>query len=264
MDAQGPALPADVDQGGQLLRQLLRHDRELVHHDDQARQRVAARHAGQRVPVPLDVGLVCPVQDRLAPLQLRAQRDQRPLDQELVQVAEHPGGVRQRPERAERGAALVVDQHEVHRIRPVGHGERADQGLQQLALARSGGARHQQVRPLGQVQHERTVGPQAEERLSGPAARGPASLDLPRVRRLEAGGVEEPHRGRQRARGGAAADVDNRSQRPRGGLAHARRDGVGRDALVLVSGPQQRRDDRAVVVGQLDDGLAALGGQLGR
>ena len=55
-------------------------------------------------------------QDVLAPLQLRAQRLQGPLDQVGVEVGDHADGVRQLDAVLERRAALVVDQHERHRV----------------------------------------------------------------------------------------------------------------------------------------------------
>ena len=63
-------------------------------------------------------------QDVLAAGQLGGQRGQRPLDQVRVQVGDHADRVRQPDAVLERAAALVVDEHERHRVRAVGHGQR--------------------------------------------------------------------------------------------------------------------------------------------
>ena len=50
---------------------------------------------------------------------------------------------------AERRAALVVDEEERHTLRTVGGGHAQHPGLQELGLARAGGAAHECVGALG-------------------------------------------------------------------------------------------------------------------
>ena len=59
--------------------------------------------------------------------QLGAEGFQRPGHQLRVEVGDHPDGVRQAFALTERAAALVVDEHERHRVGPIGHRERGDQ-----------------------------------------------------------------------------------------------------------------------------------------
>ena len=119
-DARGPLRREDqvhaeraaalrhVHQRGQQLGQLARHLGELVDHDDQARQRlvVLALVVGAQV-VGADAA-----QQPLAVLQLGVERAQRPLDEILVEVGDHPDGVRQPRAGVERRAALEVHQQE--------------------------------------------------------------------------------------------------------------------------------------------------------
>jgi hypothetical protein len=82
--------------------------------------------------------------------------------------------VRQARAVLEGAAALVVDQHEGHGVRPVGDGQPGDQRLQQLGLAGAGGAGDQRVRAVAaQVQREGAVGGVTERHLGGAAAEGP-------------------------------------------------------------------------------------------
>ena len=105
----------------------------------------------QRLPgrvVVLDVLAPGVEQQPLPVPDLRRQRHQRPPGEVLVQVGQEPRDMRQRRAARERRAALVVDQDEDQGVRGVAQRQRGDQGLQELALARAGGARHQHVRPV--------------------------------------------------------------------------------------------------------------------
>ena len=206
-------------------------------------------HVRQRVPVAADIALVRRVEHRLAALQFCVQGGQRPLHQEFVQVGEHAHGVRETAEATECRTALVVDEHEVHGIGPVGHGERGHQRLQQFALARSAGARDEQVRPLGQIEHERAAGPGPEQCVGGPAARRPAGPDSGRAGRLQPGGSEERHGVRQPVPGRASRGLAQRSERPGGDLGDRRRHHVGDDPARVGTRDGDAGHDRAVVVG---------------
>ena len=84
----------------------------------------------------------------LAAGQLGLQRGQGPGGEVAVEVGDHADGVRQPRAVLERRAALVVDEHERHLVRPVAHRQRGDHRLQQLRLARAGRAGDQGVRPV--------------------------------------------------------------------------------------------------------------------
>ena len=116
----------------------------------------------------------------------------------------------------ERAAALVVDQHERHLVRPVGDRQRGDDRLQQLGLARPGGPGDQPVRAVpAQVDAERAVVGLADHRQRGPAAGAASGPRSPRgVRRLEAEHVEQPGRLRQPGAVVVVADVPDRGDRP--------------------------------------------------
>ena len=94
-------------------------------------------------------------QDLLAAAQLGVERDQGPLGQVRVEVGEEADGVGQADAVLERRAALVVDEHEGEPAGRVGRGERGDVALQQLALARAGGAGGQPVRAVAAQVHRR-------------------------------------------------------------------------------------------------------------
>ena len=88
-----------------------------------------------------------------------------------VEVGDHADGVRQLHAVLERAAALVVDEHERHRVRPVGDRQRGHDRLQQLGLAGAGGAGDQPVRAVAaQVDAERAVVGLADHGQRGPAA----------------------------------------------------------------------------------------------
>ena len=145
--------------------------------------------------------------------QLRAERDQRALDEVGVEVGDHADGVRQVDAVLERRPALVVDQHEGQRVGPVGHRERRHERLQQLGLAGARRTGDQRVRTVA-----------AMSRANGPSRRRPitASWSAPptaqlagslrgsgssRIRRA-AGRLRQDLRGRRRR-------CPDRRQRPR-------------------------------------------------
>ena len=104
---------------------------------------LAARLVGDDV---VDVARLA--QHRLAALLLADQRVAHAVDQREValQVGDHARDVREPREVGERGAALVVDEHEGQLLGIVGGGQAGDQRAQQLALARAGRADEHAVR----------------------------------------------------------------------------------------------------------------------
>src|SRR5579859_6854149 len=86
------------------------------------------------------------------------QRGERSPAEVLVEVGEVAADVRKAPAGLEGRTALVIDEHEVEGLRRAAEGQRGDEGLQELALARAGGAADQHVRPLpGDVEGEQSV-----------------------------------------------------------------------------------------------------------
>ena len=111
-------------------------------------------------------------QDLLAAAQLGVQRHQGALGEVRVEVGEEPDGVRQRGAVLERGAALVVDEHERETVRWCRRRERPDQRLEELALARAGRARDR----------ARAGRRYADRRVNGPRAPAPTDAAKPRAR----------------------------------------------------------------------------------
>ena len=99
------------------------------------------------------------LQQLLPVVQLGPQRGQRAADQVRGEVGDQAHGVRQVDAVGERGAALVVDEEERHPVRAVRRGHAQHPGLQELALARAGGAADEGVRALrAEVEVERFDG----------------------------------------------------------------------------------------------------------
>ncbi len=91
-------------------------------------------------------------------VQLGLERAQRPLAEVVVEVGDHADGVRQPGALVEGAAALVVDEHEDEVVGADPRGHAGDEGAQQLALARAGGAADEPVRPVGhEVELDDTV-----------------------------------------------------------------------------------------------------------
>ena len=126
----------DPDERRQETRDVLRHRRELVDHDHQAGQRRATTG-----PVLAEVGGTDGTEELFATRQLRLEAHQGALGETPVEVGHHPDGVRQRAAPVERGAALVVDQHELQMGGRHAGGEADDHRAQQFALARSRSSR---------------------------------------------------------------------------------------------------------------------------
>ena len=92
---------------------------ELVDHEHQPRDGRQVGAAALDGRVVLEVLGARPGEQVLASAQLGAQRHQRPADQVVVEVGDHADGVRQPGAVLERGAALVVHEHE-GQLRPGG------------------------------------------------------------------------------------------------------------------------------------------------
>ena len=215
--AERAAPAGDVDQPVDEVGQLRDHGRELVDDQHQPRHRLQVQLGPQPLGVPVVLDVLGPgvQQHLLAPLELGAERVERAHGQVAVEVADHADGMRQPGAVLERAAALVVDEDERHRVRPVGHAEHGDDRLQQLGLAGAGGARHQAVRAVGgQVQDERPVGADADRHLGRPAALLPGHQHQVGVRVRHVDQVEQPGRVRDRGVGVVPADVADRRERP--------------------------------------------------
>ena len=205
---QGPSSLGDGHQAGDERGQFLGQGGELVDHDDQPGELHLLREGG-------DVGDGMGRQDRLPAGELGAERPQGARGALAVEVGDQADGVRERGRLGEGGAALVVDEQERAPVRRMAQRQRGDQGLQQLGLARTGGARDQGVRALA-----------AEIDLDG-AFRGPSH------RRHEAVPRARPRPGRRavlpepEAGSGQVEQADARGQRPPGGDGGERRQVTG-------------------------------------
>ena len=103
-------------------------------------------------------------QQSLPSAQLGLEADQGPLGESVVEVGDDADGVRQLGAGVERGAALVVDEHEADVIGAAAGGERGDERAQQLALAGTGGPGDQRVRAVtSEVDLDDAVGGRAED-----------------------------------------------------------------------------------------------------
>ena len=219
---QGPAPAGDVHQAGDEVGELGHQGGELVDDEHEAGHGLVARP--QRRRVVLDVLGVGAGEQALPAPQLRPQRLQRPAGQVAVQVGDHAHRVGQARAVLEGGPALVVHQHEGHRLGRVERAQGGDEGLQQLGLARTGGPGHQGVGPVrAHVQGEQALGVLADD---GPRARPaplPAGEHRRRVRLRHADDVQQPRGAGDRPRVPLGGDVPQRRQgarhplRPAGG-----------------------------------------------
>ena len=178
-----------------------------------------------------------------------------------VEVGDHADGVRQVHAVLERGAALVVDEDERHRVRTVGHRERGDQRLEEFGLAGAGSAGDQPVRAVApQVQVERAVQGDADGRPGRAASGRPACLDVGGPRWVEGEDVEQP-RGSGEHRGllVGPARIPQRAHRPGQRTAPVQGHQVGPDTPDGALSGASYPDGSAGLLG--DDGVALLGQQ---
>ena len=176
VNAERPAAGRHVGQALQEIRHLLDQEAELVHDQHQPGQRTE-RFSGRLIV--LDV-LAPGLEQQAFPVpDLSGQGHQRALREVLVQVGQEPHDMRQGRARRERRPALEVDQHEDEGFGGIAERERGDQRLQELALARPGGARYQHVRPVARdIQYERAGGGAPERYCGDPRATLPSGRDL--------------------------------------------------------------------------------------
>ena len=206
----------DVGEHRVQLGMLAQQRRELVDHDDQARQ------ADSRVG---DVPCADRRQCALAHPDLRTQTLKGPLRTVTVEIGDHPRHVGDPSERVERGSALEVRQQEDDLFRGVARTQRQHPRHQQLALAGSGHARHDGVRTVvDEVDRHDDAGRRGEpggERAS--IARGLRGEKVAERhdRLLVVAAHPSRPRGEDRCRRGALA-----------GIEHLRRDVATRDAVV--------------------------------
>ncbi len=145
-----------------------------------------------------------------------------------VQVGDHAYRVRQVHAVLERAAALVVHEHERHRVGPVDGRERRDDRLQQLRLAGPGGPRDQPVRAVAaQVDPERAVEGLAHHRDRAPPSRAPQRGERRGRRRLQVQHVEEPAGLREAGGLLVVAHVPDRREPASDAVTPGRRDVVG-------------------------------------
>ena len=143
------------------------------------------RPAARTGPVGVEVLGAGVGQEALAPAQLGSERREGASGEVLVEVGDEAQGVWEAGTLAKGRAALVVDEDEAEVVGSVVRREPGDEGLQQLGLARAGGAADERMRSVaGQVdlvrtgcrepeQGSRCTGPAAPRRLRGaPASRG--------------------------------------------------------------------------------------------
>ena len=124
MDAEAPAPLGDPHQRVQEVGKLRSQRGELVHHDNQPRERLVSGTA----PGP-EGGKVLrsrSPESLLAVAQLGLKTHQRPLGQAVIEVGHHPGDVWHLGAPVEGRAALVVDEHQgdvvgISRHRQPGH-----------------------------------------------------------------------------------------------------------------------------------------------
>lgn len=143
VDAERPSAGGDVAE--EIMQRRMRgHERRvLVDHDDEPREVDLGDVAGAGVR-----------EHALSMPDLGAQTLDGAHGGRLVEIGEDPGDLRQRQQRIERAAALEVHEQERHMLWAVPAAERDDPGGQELALARSGHADHDRVRPVAdEVQH---------------------------------------------------------------------------------------------------------------
>ncbi len=263
MDTEAAAPLRDVHQPLHEVGQVTHHRRELVDDDEQARHRQAARARLplQQIHVVLDVLGARLREEVLPPGQFRGEGDQGPFHEMSVQVGHHADGVRQPDTVLERGAALVVDQDERHRVRPVRHGQGGHERLEQLGLAGAGRPGDKTVRAVpAQIQEERPVHADPDGGTGGTPARLPACPDVTGPRRVQGQHVQQPRGAGQYGRLLVrAARVTQRTHGPGQGAAPVEGDEVGPDAGDRAR-PGTARPQRATgLLG--DDGLALLGQQ---
>ena len=258
MDAERPPPLGDVDQAAHEVRQLAGQRGELVDHDRQPRNRRERRLPCAQVEVVGQILRACRRQQVFAPPQLGPERLERAFDQMRVEVGHHADGVRQVDAVLERGAALVVDEHEVHLVGPIGHREGGHEGLQQFALARAGRAGDQRVRPVdAEVDREGAVEGFADHGHRAARRQQPAGLDRVGRRRIQAQHVEQTARVRDRTVIEFGAGIPDGRDAPRHPVEPVVVDEVGTDAAqhvdaLLADGQPVRLGDdhRRALLGQ--------------
>ena len=255
MHPQGPASTGDVHQPGHEVRELGDQGGELVDDDHQPRHGLVARlHGGDVVLNVLGVGVL---ELMLTAPQLGAQRLQRPGRQVPVEVGDHADRVREARAVLEGGTALVVHEHEGHRLGRIAHAQGGDEGLKQLGLTRTGRAGHQGVRAVGaHVQPEDALGVLADDGARGAADPLPRLQDGGGVGLGHAQHVQEARCGRNGAVRILGRDVVDRGQAAGHPFAPPVRDEVQKDVLDLVD---VGLGDRGQAGACRHDGAALLG-----
>ena len=195
MDAEAAAPLRDPDQRAEESGQLGGQRGELVHHDHQPGQGVAARVAGSG-PECGQVLRTRGSQALLAMAQFGLQAHQRSLGQAVIEVGDHAGHMGHLRAAVEGGSALVVDEDEGQMVGVRGQGQTGHHGPQQLGLARTGRAPDEQMRTVGhQVEHQGSVGGHSDGHPQAVGAAGGGPSTLHRLGgRLAAEEVQQRHR----------------------------------------------------------------------
>ena len=158
---------------------------ELVDHEDEGRRALRILTLLELEQV---LGLLA-VEQVLAVLQFGSQAGQRAAHQVRAEVGHEPDAVRQLDAVRERGAALVVDEEERHAVGTVRRCHAEHPRLEELRLARAGGAADEGVRPLrAQVEDHRVARSLSDDRPK----RSRLLQARPRIRRSVDDGVVLP------------------------------------------------------------------------
>ena len=195
VDAEAAAPLRDTDQRAEELGQLGGQRGELVHHDHQPGQGIAARLGGSGPECGQVLGTHRP-QALLAMAQFGLEAHQGTLGQAVIEVGDHAGHMGHLRAAVEGGSALVVDEDESQMVGIRGQGQAGHHRPQQLGLARTGRAPHEQVRTVGhQVEHQGSLRGRSDGHLQVVRAPGRGPSTLHRLRgRLAAEEVQQRHR----------------------------------------------------------------------
>ena len=161
VDAERTAALGDVHDAVDELRHLGCQRGELVDHEDEGRRAL-------RILTLLELEQVLrllAVEQMLPVLQLGSQARQRAAHQVRAEVGHESDAVRQLDAVRERGTALVVDEEERHAVGAVRRCHAEHPRLEELRLARTGGAADEGVRPLrAQVEDHRVARSLSDDR----------------------------------------------------------------------------------------------------
>ena len=193
------------------------------------------------------------------------QAAQGPLGQALVEIGDDARDVREPGAGVERRSALVVDEHERQVVGRRADREPGDEGPQQLALARAGGAGDEDVGTVAdQVDLERAVGGDRQS-CARPGIGAPG---LPTPTHLLGSAAEgeqgrQGHGGRQPGAARGLLGVVPAGER-QGHRASRRQRGAGREDVLRQVGSAGAVEGSRAVGSYLDDDVTEAGERRGR